>query len=220
MIVDMISDLHGNYPKLEGGDLLIVAGDLTAKDEQEQHQEFKEWLLAQNYRRKILIAGNHDNHIQRCELPRYDDGIDYLEDSGTEFEGLKIWGSPWTAQFSGINPKCCAFTKNYDCNTDYWLEEHWNFIPDDTDILITHCPPYDILDETLDGEKVGSKTLLAKSLKVAPRLHIFGHIHEQGGKQLVFKRPGHGKENNTIYVNCSHVNQKYKPVNKPVRVIL
>jgi len=28
MIIDCISDLHGYYPELEGGDLLIIAGDL------------------------------------------------------------------------------------------------------------------------------------------------------------------------------------------------
>jgi Icc-related predicted phosphoesterase len=36
MIIDCISDLHGAQPKLEGGDLLIVAGDLTARDTEQQ----------------------------------------------------------------------------------------------------------------------------------------------------------------------------------------
>jgi Icc-related predicted phosphoesterase len=234
MIIDCISDLHGHYPKLEGGDLLIVAGDLTARDTALDHMQFQVWLHDQKYKKKVIIAGNHDNRLQQIPFEgiqrQYREmGEDYLCDSGTEFHGtksngevctMKLWGTPWTAQFPGINPKCCAFTENYGCDTDYWLEEHWNFIPDDIDILITHCPPYDILDETFDGKKVGSKTLLAKSLKVAPKLHVFGHIHEEGGKQFIFKRLGHGDENNTIYVNASHVNERYKPVNKPVRILL
>lgn len=32
MIIDCIADLHSHYPKLDGGDLLIVAGDLTDRD--------------------------------------------------------------------------------------------------------------------------------------------------------------------------------------------
>jgi len=32
MIIDCISDLHGYTPSLSGGDVIIVAGDLTAKD--------------------------------------------------------------------------------------------------------------------------------------------------------------------------------------------
>ena len=36
MIIDCISDLHGFFPKLEGGDLLIIAGDLTARDKPEE----------------------------------------------------------------------------------------------------------------------------------------------------------------------------------------
>jgi hypothetical protein len=33
MIIDCIADLHGHYPKLDGGDLLIICGDLTARDQ-------------------------------------------------------------------------------------------------------------------------------------------------------------------------------------------
>lgn len=41
MIIDCISDLHGYFPKLQGGDLLLIAGDLTARDEPYQFEEFK-----------------------------------------------------------------------------------------------------------------------------------------------------------------------------------
>lgn len=214
MIVDCLSDLHGFYPKLEGGDLLIIAGDLTARDSCDEHEHFKEWVLNQNYTRKILIAGNHDGHIEKCELPRYDDGIDYLQDSGTEFEGLKIWGSPWTPPF---------------CNWHFMLppnkiKKKWDLIPDDVDILVTHGPPYGILDHVEISSRgdefkhAGCKHLRDTLDRIKPKLHVFGHIHECGGQQMILKRPGIGDENNTICVNASIMDEHYKPVNKPIRI--
>jgi len=212
MIIDCISDLHGHYPKLEGGDLLIVAGDLTARDEYKEYVEFNAWLLKQKYKKKILIAGNHDNWIQNSPMMKdtfYD--CEYLSDSATEFEGLKIWGSSWTKTFKGMNPKCKAFT----CDTEQELAEKWKLIPNDIDILVTHSPPYGVFDgiPLEDGTDfhAGSRALLRKVMDVSPFFHIFGHIHEGYGMAEL------GAE---IYVNASHVNERYEPVNKPVRVIL
>jgi Icc-related predicted phosphoesterase len=144
MIIDCIGCLHGNYPKLEGGDLLIVTGDLTARDDIDEYIYFVEWLNYQKYKKKIVISGNHDNLV-KDHLKWKDDpptAFEYLCDSGTEFEGLKIWGSPWTSTFEGMNPHCMAFT----CDSEENLEIKWARIPDDIDILITHSPPYGILD--------------------------------------------------------------------------
>lgn len=222
MKITCIADLHGFYPELPGGDLLIVAGDLTSLHTEAEHFEFNEWLENQEYKKIILVAGNHDTWIEKNECAGFADydgqKVEYLCDSGTEFEGLKIWGSPYTASFKGIHSKCMAFTIHIGCDTDYWLDEHWQQIPEDIDILITHGPPFGILDETLRGECVGSKSLLIKSLEVAPRLHAYGHIHEQGGKQFIMKRPGYGDENNTIYINASIMNEKYQPVNIPITI--
>ena len=214
MIIDCISDLHGYYPKLEGGDLLIVAGDLTATDKQAQYLDFRDWLRAQNYKKKVFIAGNHDGCIEKGLFFFNDEwmGAEYLCDSGTEFERLKIWGSSWTAQFPGINPHCCAFTVKYSSHTDDNLNEHWKKIPIDTDILITHSPPYGILDKTKKGEHVGSGCLLNKSMCISPKLHVFGHIHECGGKMI--------DTNVTKFVNASIVNEHYEHMNKPIRIIL
>src|ERR1700722_1998733 len=114
MIIDCISDLHGHYPELEGGDLLIISGDFTAMDTEENWLSFENWICSQKYKEKIIIAGNHDNFLASMDEHRmwkYWDkvGITYLCDSGTEFKGLKIYGSPWTHRFPRINPKCCAF---------------------------------------------------------------------------------------------------------------
>ncbi len=243
MIIDCISDLHGHYPTLEGGDLLIVAGDLTARHTKKEFAEFAEWYQEQDYFHKVLIAGNHDGPIQTGDYYFNHDWMGYLCDSGCEIEieeeretkwgtkrfptsrKLKVWGSPWTAQFPGINPNCCAFTVPYLPPKDFKfpLKHYWDMIPDDTDILVTHSPPYGTFDQVgvEYGASVGCMELRnASQDRVRPLLHVFGHIHEHGGKRLNYKRPGHGTENNTIYVNASHVDERYRPVNKTVRIIL
>lgn len=218
MIIDCISDLHGYFPKLDGGDLLIVAGDLTARDQPEEYFQFEDWLESQKYRKKIVIAGNHDNFLEKYghNLFRSDDfGEQYLQDSGVEFDGLKIWGSPWTRTFEGMNPHCKAFT----VDAEEELEEKWKRIPPDIDILITHEPPYGIRDEvdkvTKWGTKqfnVGSHTLLYYVRMHQPKLHIFGHIHEGYGEQKL--------DDIIPCINASHVNEMYQPVNKPIKVEL
>lgn len=224
----LISDLHGFFPSdLPGGDLLIVAGDLTGRDTFTEHGDFKLWLYSQDYKKKIVIAGNHDNHFVGLPADKYifssynsdtkeqKTYAEYLCDSGTEFEGLKIWGTPWTKTFERMNPHCKAFT----CETEEELEEKWAKIPIDIDILITHSPPYKVLDQVYGDSKInkGSTSLGYALNRIQPKLLVFGHIHESGGKTI--KIPMNSKDE-LICVNCSHVNERYQPVNKPVRVIL
>jgi Icc-related predicted phosphoesterase len=55
-------------------------------------------------------------------------------------------------------------------------------VPRDTEILLTHTPPYGVLDITRRGDHAGCKTLSATlgELKQC-KLHVFGHIHEAHG---------------------------------------
>jgi Icc-related predicted phosphoesterase len=238
MIIDCIADLHGHYPKLEGGDLLIVAGDLTASDTKAEYAKFNYWLDAVSfcYKKVILIAGNHDNLAQQYGVEILPTFCEYLCDSGTEFEyeipsntewgsrsgplgavpyekrKLKIWGSPWTKTFEGMNPHCKAFT----CETEEELAEKWVLIPDDVDILVTHSPPQQVRDWVRDYREgaikaCGSESLRNAYRRIKPKMHVFGHIHE-----------GYGQDGNssTTFVNASHVNERYEPVNKPIRVEL
>lgn len=221
MIIDCIGCLHGYKPKLEGGDLLIVTGDLTSGDDAFQRIDFFLWLDKQDYRKKILIAGNHDNLLEKLPPIRESlpENTDYLCDSGVEYEGLKIWGCPWSYKFPGINPKCEAFT--YGNDTWFYDEKVLN-IPTDIDILITHAPAFSVLDgiPIEDGSvyHAGSKALYSWLKYVhRPRLHVFSHIHEAYGQTEYF--PVFGGDM-MISVNCSIMNEKYKPVNAPVRIIL
>jgi Icc-related predicted phosphoesterase len=247
MIIDCISDLHGNYPRLEGGDLLIIAGDLTRTGERAEFEKFfSEWLVRADYKKKIFIAGNHDNALVGWNGydSKFFQNVSYLCDSGTEFEyddgtGLeleecgmhpgcaittyKIWGSPWTKKFPGMNPNCMAFT----VDTEEELAEKWKLIPDDIDILITHSPPFFSLDEVKGEwdeendkffiESVGSFSLEEAVTRIKPSLHVFGHIHENGGQILHLV---HLDKSLTTQVNASHVNERYEPVNKPIRIEL
>jgi len=213
--IDCISDLHGFFPELEGGDLLIVAGDLTARDTPEEYDNFCNWCQHLNYNKIIVIGGNHDNLLQFPDETGYtywQPWSSYLCDSGTEFEGLKIWGTPWTKTFKGMNPKCKAFT----LETEEELDEKWQLIPFDIDILITHEPPHGILEQVRyygSNIHVGSKTLRNNVIKrIKPKLHVFGHIHEFGGRMVDLTV--------TKFVNASIMNEVYDPVHKPVRVII
>ncbi len=228
MDITCVSDLHGNFPTLEGGDLLIVAGDLTARDTKQEYGHFTDWYLSQKYTKRILIAGNHDNKIQNGEYYFQHEWLGYLRDSGTKFEGLKVWGSPWTKTFSGMNPHCKAFT----VDTEEELKKKWDLIPEDTDILITHGPPHGVLDENINNINCGSKSLLFKATSLKNlRLFVFGHIHE--GYDIIYpdELKKFSKINMSVMgvpkcksmpyiVNASHVNERYQPVNKPIRVIL
>jgi Icc-related predicted phosphoesterase len=209
MKITAISDLHGFQPELPGGDLLIIAGDLTARDTRYEYDKFSEWLSAQKYEKKVFIAGNHDKLLQNDYNPMiFSQCCKYLKDSSTEFEGLKIWGSPWTKTFIGMNPKCKAFT----VDTDEELAEKWELIPKDIDILITHCPPKGFLDFA-HGQHLGSKSLFDKVAKIKfpnLKLHVFGHIHEWGGNITNIHN------NKTIFNNASLVNETYDPINRIV----
>lgn len=219
MIIDIISDLHGAKPKLDGGDLLILGGDYTRADTLGQYLAFREWLRAQEYKKKIMIGGNHDMAIFDGRFYFNDDwlGATWLNDSGCEYEGLKFWGSPWTSWFEGINPLCTAWT----LGSEKELAEKWALIPDETDILITHSPPYGIMDEVAQSDgswkNVGSKSLTARIHAIPvlqhtkPFIHIFGHVHE-----------GHGYTSHKMmqFINASIMDINYVPSNKPVRIEL
>lgn len=198
--------MHGAFPLLEGGDLLIITGDITQNDTPEQWSVFYQWLDNQNYEKKIFIAGNHDNLLNKEVFHE-----NYLCNSGTEFHGLNIWGTPHSLNFLGINPHCKAFT-GYEIE----LEQHYMKIPDDTDILVSHTPFHGILDQNYRSYHCGSRTLRQEVERVNPSLFICSHIHEQGEKKTIYSY----SRGETLCVNASIMDENYYPSHKPVRISL
>ncbi len=202
-----LSDTHGFHRQLPlpPGDILIHAGDFDGRT-LEQIDDFNAWLGELPFRHKLVIASNHDllfdrdPKLARAHLPN----ATYLEDSGVRLEGLNFWGSP----ANSVLGEEWAFGRERLVK----LRRHWDRIPNDTDVLITHEPPYGTLDKThLLGKHRGCQYLLGALLRVKPKLHVFGHIHG-----------GHGREasRHMTLVNCAVVDAQRQLVHPPTIVDL
>lgn len=194
-----ISDTHGLHSELvlPAADVLIHAGDFTNYGELERVTEFLSWYREQPAPIKLLTCGNHEVEISHM-LPVLRDaceeaGVHLLINSGMTLpNGMKAWGSPCCPRYG----RGWAFMREDDD-----LNEVWNQIPWGVDILITHGPPYEVLDLSETKVRCGSQTLRRMVELVQPQLHVFGHIHEGTGSVLL--PDGYG-----LAVNASLVNRR------------
>lgn len=236
MRIVCISDTHNlhhkirEYNKLPEGDVLIHSGDCTSRGGRYEVEEFVNWFMnLKGYGTKIFIAGNHDFAFENVNRPHHKGDYDwfhhlmneenlsqsdvvYLEDSefiinSPEFSRpIKFYGSPWQPEFY-----------NWAFNLPRQgpeLERYWSMIPDDTDVLITHGPPHscrDFVQDRYGVSSVGCELLAFHVERVKPLLHVFGHIHYAYGGV-------HKKD--TLFINASVCDERYKPVNKPIIVDL
>jgi Icc-related predicted phosphoesterase len=125
--------------------------------------------------------------------------ITYLNDSGVEIEGVKIFGSPVQPYFHGW-----AFNRIGEA-----INEHWDKIPLDTNILVTHGPIFGYLDMTLEGDRTGCEFLRAKLPQFTDlKIHVCGHIHEAYGY--------HEFTDGQLFLNASVLNRRYEMQNRPI----
>lgn len=211
MQIVALSDTHGlhNRVQVPVGDVLIHAGDwMNYGRKLEELVSFADWFRAQPHRKKIVVAGNHD---LLAELnPALVKGtlgpdVSYLQDSGCEYQGVKFWGSPYTPEF-------CNWAFNVPRQGLY---KHWDLIPNDTNVLITHGGPWGILDgpynnsnprETELGNHLGCVHLAYKVERMSLDAHVFGHLHSFYGKDF-------DPITRTSYYNVAICNEQYKAVN-------
>lgn len=166
-----VSDTHELHRELElpNGDLLIHAGDFTMFGKSLQALlDFNAWLGELPHAHKVVVPGNHEFLLEaEPELCRVITNATVLVNDYTMVRGVKIWGSP-------VTPVNGAFGRGDPRDR----ERMYSAIPEDVDILITHGPPYGILDSTDESaEPAGDRELRNTVRRVKPRLHIFGHIH-------------------------------------------
>lgn len=220
MKITLISDTHTKHKQLDTelgkikGDLLIHAGDFMNSGyiPPEAMMFFKWFNEIDNYDAKIFIAGNHDRWMQdepeeaKAILAGYQT-IDYLEDArldlwDKEDQQTVIYGSPWQPEF-------CSWAFNLPRNGDE-MKARWDAIPNDTDILITHGPPFGYLDIP-GGQsiRVGCEMLRHRVDEIKPKIHVFGHIH---GSRSIYHN------GNTLFINASVLNEQYQYTNKPIHI--
>lgn len=207
MRIVAISDTHNRHKKLTipECDLLIHAGDWSGKGAKSEVEDFAKWMAKQTQCKNIVvIPGNHELYLEqglptsRAWFTDHCPNAHLLIDEAVTIEGIKIYGSPATPFFCDWAWNRAPGAKRAECHIAYGqikyanpIVPHWNAIPDDVNILITHGPPYGILDTTTyaDGsprnEPLGCSDLMKriKELKDLD-LHFFGHIHHPGGTQL------------------------------------
>ena len=202
-----LSDTHTLHRKIHvpEADLLIVAGDFCAHGKQGEARNFVAWLRELPHPHKVIVAGNHDLCMEAdLSLGRrlfHAEGEHYLFDREVTVCGLRIYGSPWQPAFHDW-----AF--NLPRNGEA-LRTVWDRIPEGLDILVTHGPPHGILDRNAEGDLCGDEVLLTEVEKKAPRMHVFGHIHEGHGVT--------GWYGPTLFVNASICTRQYVP-RHPVQV--
>lgn len=215
MKICCLSDQHGYLDfDLPEADIYLHAGDIcpdfgpgtysgTKQQEVWLRQEWQPWLLNQrairHLNRVYVTPGNHDFVWRHASAY-------FVVDDLMDIDGLKVWLSPWSNTFGGW-----AWMKN---PAD--LVPIYEAIPEGTDIIVSHQPPYGYGDRVpdryivfqADGDPhVGSKELLATIDRVKPKAVICGHIHDGRGSY---------KYGDTDIYNVALVNEAYDRVNDPV----
>ncbi len=204
MKVVAIADTHGqhNALKLPKGDVIIHAGDISKRGERHEIENFLNWYKELDFKYKVFIAGNHDFFFERATQREIEelipDSVIYLCDSGIVLDTIKIWGSPVTPWF---------FDWAFNRHRGEAISKHWQLIPADTDILITHGPVSGKLDKTKTGQHAGCADLLKTVQDLKPKVHLCGHIHEAQGEL---------NEPVTKFINASVLDENYVLKNAPV----
>lgn len=228
----IISDTHNLHDELSlpSGDVLIHCGDYSYEGRHDEVVNFLIWMQEQTKKYRLVIGG-HGNH----ELGPYEDR-EHFNELKTVFAPDVIWPhmrvftdpitslnfffSPYVTTINGR----CAFEAS---PSEY--QEIVKRIPDNVDILISHGPPFNILDtfvrHSIDWDsqqndyahstrefKIGSKVLAERIKEIEPKLVCFGHCHENGGQTVEI--------DGTIYVNGAVLNENYEIANEPVTVNL
>jgi len=183
----LLSDTHELHREVDvpDGDILIHAGDFTMFSGSLRAIDFNAWL-GELPHQPIVCPGNHEFFLERDPSRRLLlNNATVLINESVEVSGLKIWASPTTPLANAA----------FGISSAEERRRMYAQIPDDTDVLVTHSPPYGILDTAPgSGLHSGCRELFDAVMRVKPRLHVFGHVH---GAYGIFQT------DDTVFVNAA-----------------
>ena len=202
----ILSDTHGQRPEIPDGDVLIHCGDISTHGSRDDIQAGLEWLDKQGHSVKFYVPGNHDIAMQFTNMPWFR-SITVLQDREIVYAGVTFYGTPWCPAYKGwgfgIEPGSRTMKAARDA------------IPGYTDVLISHCPPYGVMDKVKgEDEHLGCRVLRRRVDSFRPRVHCFGHIHTGGEGSPQVNISG------TLFVNAAVLDEEYRPVGVPQVVSL
>lgn len=205
-----ISDIHdqwGDYKvaDLPEADAVLVAGDLTDYGLQGEALGYGElnrartWLRAMGARYRVIlwIPGNHDIGVTARTF----------DDIPGVICALNQTGSLCKFTLFGVSQTVCFDQPSLKTKWDYMTDDLYrDFIAFDfprVDIVLSHGPPKGILD---GPHRQGSPGLRSYIQREQPRLVVCGHVHEDGGKEQVYRSLTYrGIRRETRVVNCACV---------------
>src|ERR1700722_526214 len=158
----LLSDTHQLHREVEvpDGDILIHAGDFTMfSKSMNAIVDFNDWLGELPHRFKVFSPGNHEFFLEADPSRRsLLDNAAVLINEGIEIQGLRIWGSPVTPLYGGA----------FGLSSAQDRRRLYAQIPGSTDVLVTHGPPFGILDSGPDpGLHSGCRELVDAVMRVA-----------------------------------------------------
>lgn len=189
---------------IPGGDVFIHAGDLMQDGYPSEWKERVDWLASLPHKTKILVAGNHDFHLQVYPGP----ALQNLRSAGVRVVGApafkEFFELPNGMTLLGLPGVSGLRNWAFNWNESDLIKYAGSFKGCSADIVVSHCPVKGILDYTLDGVHAGISEYYSILNACKPKIWINGHIHEAYG---------HVRGNGCDFYNVAMCNRNYEHQN-------
>ena len=195
------SDTHFEFGLLPEGDVLIHAGDFMYSGYEREWYSRVKSFAEQPHKTKILVAGNHDLHLERYAGP----ALQELRAAGVQVVGAPTMTDTYTFE-NGMTMLALPYVNNLP-NWAFNRSEQWtkDFVSHQKrhDIVVSHSPPRGLLDHAGWGVPAWREYIE----RYEPPIWICGHIHEAYGTM---------KYKKTTLYNVANCDRNYKQVNPPM----